>query len=53
MLCDSEISSNHNQDFNLACEHIEAAADSGADAVKFQTFKAANHYSTKALVFHI
>lgn len=44
----AEIGSNHNQDFNLACEHIEAAAESGADAVKFQTFKASNHYSTKS-----
>lgn len=44
----AEIGSNHNQDFNLACEHIEAAASSGADAVKFQTFKATNHYSTKS-----
>ncbi len=44
----AEIGSNHNQDFDLACEHIEAAADSGSDAVKFQTFKASNHYSTKS-----
>jgi sialic acid synthase SpsE len=44
----AEIGSNHNQDFGLACEHIEAAADSGSDAVKFQTFKASNHYSTKS-----
>ena len=44
----AEIGSNHNQDFNLACEHIVAAAESGADAVKFQTFKASNHYSTKS-----
>lgn len=43
----AEIGSNHNQDFNLACEHIEAAAESGADAVKFQTFNALNHYSKK------
>ena len=44
----AEIGSNHNQDFELACEHIEAAAESGSDAVKFQTFKASNHYSTKS-----
>ncbi|MDA9282318.1 N-acetylneuraminate synthase family protein [Pseudomonadales bacterium] len=44
----AEIGSNHNQDFELACEHIEAAAKSGADAVKFQTFKASSHYSTKS-----
>ena len=47
----AEIGSNHNQDFDLACEHIEAAAESGADAVKFQTFKASSHYSTKSPSF--
>ena len=44
----AEIGSNHNQDFDLACELIEAAAESGSDAVKFQTFKASEHYSTKS-----
>ena len=43
----AEIGSNHNQDFELACEHIEAAAQAGSDAVKFQTFKANEHYSRK------
>ena len=28
----AEIGSNHNQDFDLACAHIEAAAKSGSDA---------------------
>lgn len=44
----AEIGSNHNQDFNLACKSIEIAAQSGANAVKFQTFKASNHYSSRA-----
>lgn len=41
----AEIGSNHNGNFDLACELIEKAAASGVNAVKFQTFKAANHYS--------
>lgn len=41
----AEIGSNHNQDFDLARRMIDGAAKSGADAVKFQTFSADNHYS--------
>lgn len=44
----AEIGSNHNGSYDLACELIEKAADSGVNAVKFQTFKAANHYSKKS-----
>ena len=44
----AEIGSNHNQDFSLACKSIDAAADAGVDAVKFQTFRAADHYSKKS-----
>jgi len=36
----AEAGVNHNGDINLAKKLIEAAADAGADAVKFQTFKA-------------
>jgi N,N'-diacetyllegionaminate synthase len=36
----AEIGVNHNGDMNLAKEMIDAAKVSGADAVKFQTFKA-------------
>ena len=36
----AEIGVNHNGDMVLAKEMIEAACESGADAVKFQTFKA-------------
>jgi sialic acid synthase SpsE len=41
----AEIGSNHNGSYDLACELIEKAVDAGASAVKFQTFKAATHYS--------
>lgn len=36
----AEIGINHNGDHELAVETIDAAADAGADAVKFQTFRA-------------
>lgn len=35
----AELSANHNHDFDLAMRTIKAMADSGADAVKFQTFR--------------
>jgi len=41
----SEIGSNHNGDLSIAKKLIEAAAKAGADAVKFQTFRAETHYS--------
>lgn len=41
----AEIGSNHNGNFDLACEMIEKAAFAGVNAVKFQTFKASSHYS--------
>lgn len=44
----AEIGSNHNQSFDLACEMIEASAQAGVDAVKFQTFRASSHYSKKS-----
>ena len=34
----AEIGSNHNGNFDLACEMIEKAAAAGVNAVKFQTF---------------
>lgn len=34
----SELSANHNQDYNRAVEIIHAAAQAGADAVKLQTY---------------
>ena len=44
----AEAGVNHNGDLNLAKKLIEIAADSGADFVKFQSFKAKNCISTKA-----
>lgn len=43
----AEVGSNHNQDFDTARRLIDAAAEAGAAAVKFQTFRAAEHYSRK------
>lgn len=43
----AEIGSNHNGNFDQACEMIEKAVEAGVNAVKFQTFKAENHYSRK------
>lgn len=34
----AEMSANHNMDFNRAKEIIKAAKESGADAVKIQTY---------------
>lgn len=41
----AEIGSNHNQDWDLAIRMIDAAVEGGADAVKFQTFRAQSHVS--------
>lgn len=43
----AEIGSNHNGNYDMACELIEKAKAAGANAVKFQTFKAKDHYSKK------
>jgi sialic acid synthase SpsE len=44
----AEVGSNHDQDLDQALRLIDMAADSGVDAVKFQTFRAASHYSRKS-----
>jgi len=44
----AEAGVNHNGDINLAKKLIEIAADAGADAIKFQTFKAENFISVVA-----
>lgn len=41
----AEIGSNHNKDYSIALEMIDKAKEAGCDAVKFQTFKADEHYS--------
>ena len=41
----AEIGNNHEGDYNLAKELIALASDSGADAVKFQTFKTEDYIS--------
>lgn len=35
----AELSANHNHDLKIACESIRAIAESGADAVKLQTYR--------------
>jgi N-acetylneuraminate synthase len=40
----AETGSNHNGDLDLAKELIDVAVDAGADAVKFQTFRAGDMY---------
>lgn len=44
----AEAGSNHNGDFEQALQLIDVAADAGADAVKFQHFKAAKLYPKSA-----
>ncbi len=44
----AEAGVNHNGDINLAKKLIDIAKDAGADAVKFQSFKAKNLLSKKA-----
>jgi N,N'-diacetyllegionaminate synthase len=43
----AEAGANHNRDLGVARELIDAAADAGADAVKFQTYSGASMYSRK------
>lgn len=43
----AEAGSNHNRDLDTAKRLIDAAADAGADAVKFQTYTGSDLYSTK------
>ena len=43
----AEIGSNHNGNFETALEMIDKAVEAGVNAVKFQTFKASDHYSKR------
>lgn len=47
----AEIGMNHNGDWELAQAMIDAAADAGADAVKFQMFSAEHFVSRSAMVY--
>ena len=47
----AEVGINHNGKLNFVYEMIEAAADAGCDAVKFQTFKASEFIRDKSLKF--
>ena len=47
----AEIGSNHNNKLSYAYKMIDLAKKSGADAVKFQTFKAEKHFSKYAPSF--
>ena len=44
----AEIGSNHDHKYEQALRLIDAAAEAGVDAVKVQTFRAAQHYSNRA-----
>ena len=44
----AEVGVNHNGDLAMAFELVEAAAAVGADAVKFQTFKATDLVTPEA-----
>ncbi len=41
----AELGNNHEGNFNLACDLVKSAADSGAHVVKFQVFKTENFVS--------
>tara|TARA_B100001057_G_scaffold231301_1_gene231556 strand:+ start:9325 stop:10368 length:1044 start_codon:yes stop_codon:yes gene_type:complete len=47
----AEIGSNHDHDYEKAIKLIDLAAEAKVDAVKFQTFKADEHYSKLAPKF--
>ena len=49
----AEIGSNFDQDFEKACKLIEIAKDAGADAVKFQLFKADALYPNKDDLYEV
>ncbi|HEX6504195.1 MAG TPA: N-acetylneuraminate synthase family protein [Terriglobales bacterium] len=47
----AEIGINHNGDLNLAHRCIDAAAEAGADAVKFQNYRTEDFLSSRSLMY--
>lgn len=47
----AEVGLNHNGDFGLAVESIEAAAEAGADAVKFQNYRTEDFLFDRSLTY--
>jgi N,N'-diacetyllegionaminate synthase len=47
----AEVGINHNGDLNLAHRSIDAAADAGADAVKFQNYRTEDFISDRSLTY--
>src|ERR1700741_2909142 len=47
----AEVGINHNGDLALACRSIDAAAEAGADAVKFQNYRTEDFLSDRTLTY--
>ena len=47
----AEVGINHNGDMGLARESIVAAAEAGADSVKFQNYKTEDFITDRNLIF--
>ena len=47
----AEVGINHNGDLTLAHRHIDAAADAGADAIKFQNYRTEDFISDRTLTY--
>ena len=47
----AEVGINHNGDMDLARESIIAAAEAGADSVKFQNYRTEDFISDRGLIF--
>lgn len=47
----AKIGINHNGDMDLACRMIDAAAEAGADAVKFQNYRTEEFIGDRTLTY--